>query len=531
MKRSARWVFVFLLLAACESKKEKNAFLFILSFDPLDYFSASSTDFGSGLNLDTADVINTAGDGISAIGAATITTATGTGFVLSDSTSLITTPDRLDVEAYFNLNDNTRRAFVSVASQNINSCSGAGVLASVTCSLGGFVIDIGSLLSTATDVLSLQISGINRDGDGVSSNTLSAKKYILRRVFSIASGITDAQNFVVHDNKLYFNANTDVSNSFLMSYDGSALSQVVDLGGGAVDDAFPLKSFSGQLLVSANDVGAAYTLHSLEGTTLNEIIDLNAGAGDAIGTSVEFGGDLYISIAGSGTSNIYRYDGTRFDQMTNDLVNSSLVRAAADDGVYYFLDAAVAANDGLYRLNPTAAIANRKVTDNTYDHSASEYFVLNGDLYFTAFYGGNNQTFMVDGDTVKRVASFAMTGISVYNNVAYGIIKEGGFNNLYRYTGTVFERLNPDSIRISENPVTTSILATASGVYFVRDTDPLAGNSNEFFRYQSRRFERLFSSDNVAAGSSTQRIFEYNSEIYFTAYTGAQGNLFKLEAQ
>lgn len=531
MKRWSRWVFIFLLLAACESKKEKNAFLFILSFDPLDYFSASSSDFGSGLNLDTADVINSAGDGTSSLVVTTITTASGAGFVLSDSTNLITTPDSLDTEAYVDLNDNTRQAFISVASQNINSCSGAGVLASVTCSLGGFIIDIGSLLSTATDVVSLQISGINRDGDGVSSNALSAQKYILRKVFSDASGITDAQNFIVHDDKLYFNANTDVSNSFLMSYDGSSLKQVLDLGGTAVDDAFPLKSFSEHLLVSANDVGSAYTLHSLAGTTLNEIIDLNAGAGDSIGNSVEFGGNLYVSIAGSGTSNIYRYDGTDFDQMTNDATNSSLIRTAADDGVYYFLDAAVASNDGLYRLNPNAAIANRKVTDNSYDHSASEYFVLNGDLYFTAFYGGNNQTFMVDGDTVKRVASFAMTGISVYNNVAYGIIDEGGFNNLYRYTGSVFERLNPDTIRLSETPVTTSILATASGVYFVRDPDPSAGTSNELFRYQSRRFERLFSMENIAAGASTQRIFEYNSEIYFTAYTGAQGNLYKLELQ
>lgn len=525
MKKWGRWAFVFLLLAACESKKTGNAFLFILSFDPLDYISANSSDFGSGLNLDTGDLITTATDGTSTITTTTIVATSGTGFLQSDASNMISSADSLDTESYIDLNDNTRQAFISVASQNINSCAGTGVLSAVTCSLGGFAIDIGSLLSAASDVVSLQINGISRDDDTIGSNTLTGKKYILRKVFSDASGITDAQSFVVHDEKLYFNARVSGS-SYVMSYDGAALSHVVDLDGGLADDSYPLKSFDDQLLIQANDV-TGYQLHSLSGTSLEKIIDLNSGNGDTIGDSVEFGGDLYITLAGAGTSNIYRYDGTDFDQITNNGANS-VIKAVTADGVYYHLD-----GSGLYRLNPSAATANKRVTDATYTHTNSEYFVLNGALYFTAVYGGNNQTFKVEGDTIKRVmANLAMTGISVYDNVAYGLVDEGGFFNLYRFTGTIFERLNPDSIRLSEDSLPTpKILATASGVYFVRDPNTSGGSANEVFRYQSRRFERLFSLENIAANTSTNRFFEYNDEIYFTAYTASQGNLFKLELQ
>lgn len=530
MKRWGLFVVLFVFILSCESKKEKNAFLFILSFDPLEYFTAA---LGSGLTLDTSAPLDTGAEPLPAISAATIVNASGTGFVVSDAADIITTLDQIDTEAVVNLNDSGRQAFVSVAQQNVQSCAGLGLFSNVTCSLGGFIVDIGSVLSTATGLVSLQINGVNLDGDAVSSNILEARKYILRLVSASVNGITDAQSFVEHSDKLYFNANTDATNSFLIAYDGATLNQVVNLNGPQNDDAFPIASHAGQLLFRGNDVGAAYNLYSYNGTTVNKILDLNAAAGDVIGNTASFGERLYISAAGAGTSNIYRYNGTTFDQMTNDVLNSSEIVGQADDGVYYFLNAAVSTNDGIYRLNPNAAIPNRKVTDNTFDHTNSEYFVLNGKLYFTADYGGNDQTFMVDGDAVKRVSSFAMTGISVYNNVAYGVINEGGFNNLYRYTGTLFERLNPDSVRISSQAIATPVYASSSGVYFVRDTDTGGGTANELFRYNARRIEKLLSLETaIGAGTSIRRFKEFKNEIYLSATSGAtDAGFYKLELQ
>jgi len=530
MKRWGLFVVLFVFILSCESKKEKNAFLFILSFDPLEYFTAA---LGSGLTLDTSAPLDTGAEPLPAISAATIVNASGTGFVVSDATDIITALDQIDTEAVANLNDSGRQAFVSVAQQNIQSCSGLGLFSNVTCSLGGFIVDIGSVLSTATGLVSLQVSGVNIDGDSVSSNTLEARKYILRLVSASLNGISDVQRFVEHDDKLFFNANTDASNSFLISYDGATLNQVVNLNGPQNDDAFPIASHAGQLLFLGNDVGAANNLYSYNGTTVNKILDLNAAAGDIIGGTASFGERLYISAAGAGTSNIYRYNGTTFDQMTNDALNSSEIVGAADDGVYYFLNAANPNDDGLYRLNPNAASPNRKVTNVSFDHANSEYFVLNGKFYFTADFGGNDFTYMVDGDAVKRVASFAMTGISVYNNVAYGIITEGGFNNLYRYTGTLFERLNPDSVRLSTQAITSPVYASSTGVYFVRDTDTGGGTANELFRYNARRMERLLSLETaVGAGASVRRFKEYKNEIYFSATSGATDTgFYKLELQ
>lgn len=530
MKRWGLFGLLFVFVLSCESKKEKNAFLFILSFDPLEYFT---TALGSGLTVDTSDPLDTGAAPLPAVSAATIVNASGTGFVVSAAVDIITTPDQIDTEAVANLNDSGRQAFVSVAQQNIRSCAGLGLFSNVTCSLGGFIVDIGSVLSTATGLVSLQIGGTNLDGDSVSSNALEARKYILRLVSADAGGIIGANSFVEHNDKLYFNAKIGAIESFLISYDGATLNQVVNLGGNQNVDSVPLASHSGKLLFDGNDVGNARNLYAYNGTTVNKILDLNGAAGDVIGGTASFGGSLYVSVAG-GTliSNIYRYNGTTFDQMTSDATNSSEIVGAADDGVYYFLDTGDV-NDGIYRLNPTATFPNRRVTNDSFGHEDSEYFVLNGKFYFTAEYSGNDQIFMVDGDTVKRVASFAMTNISVYNNVAYGIINEGGFNNLYRYTGTLFERLNPDSVRLSQEPFNAPVYASSTGVYFVRDPVHGGGNANELFRYNARRIERLLSLESDVFASTSIRSFkEYKNEIYFSATTVADdAKLYKLELQ
>lgn len=525
MKSWGAYFFLLILLFACESKKEKNAFLFILSFDPLDYFSTASDDFGSGLNLDSGSVITTPGDGSAAVSVASILSQDGAGLLVTDSADVVTSLTTADIEAFFNLNSNGRQAIVSVAQQNVQSCYGIGAISNVTCSLAGFAVTIGSSLFSSDGQVDLQIGGTNLDGDPVSSNTLTAKRYKLRRV-SAAAGVYDAQSFVTHNSKLYFNGNADASNSYLVSYDGTELKQVANLGGTQNDDAFPIASYGGNLILSGNDVNNAYNLYKYNGTTITKIIDLNGGSGDTIGKAVEFDGNLYVSIAGAGTSNIYRYNGTSFSQITNDAVNSSLIVAVADDGVYYLGGAA----PSLYRINPGDSVPNRRITDATFGHSGYEYFVLGGKLYFTALYGGNDQMFMVDGTDVKRVSAYAMTNISVYNDVAYGIRTESGLRHLYRYTGTDLERLNPDSITLSNEPSDTPVLATASGVYFVRDTVEGSGNVNELYRYQSRRFEKLFSLEGVAAGTTVARMYEFADEL-FLSMSGGSERLFKIELQ
>lgn len=515
---------------ACNEKKEGNAFLFILSFDPLEYFDIDSSS--SGLTVDPSGVITLAGTGQVPVDGPIANPPTPGGRLATVATNLL--PDDLDTETVVDLSDNTREAFVSVAQQNVESCAGMGAFASVTCSLSGFAIDIGDALKAATSLVSIQISGANVDGDGVASNTLYGKRYSVRRVSATNPAGTTGDRVggpMTFSDKLYFTTNTTDANSTLVVYDGTTLKQVLN-------NVVTVSPYAGaqlgtNLIVQAAPNGgpSANQLYVYNGTTGARLLSTAAGTAETIAGSAVFEDDLYMSILiGAGNYDIYSYDGTNVYRYTNDS-SHEFILGQTTKGVFYY----AATQKAIYLLDPGASEKNTRVTSTAIDFpgltGAPVSFVINDTLCFNGETDSSSQVgiFCVKDAEVIRQSNFTFSDVSVYNDIAYGI----SGTDLYKFDGTTFERLNPTAIQISSNPGPTQVLATSDGVYF---TNRSAANGNEFYRYRQRRFEKLFNfKDLPPTGQNTtaNNLFEHGGEVYFTANGGTltppSESLYKIE--
>lgn len=506
------WLFLFPLLIGCEDKKEGNSYLFLLSFDPLEYYDVDVSGGVSFINLTPAESALT---DTHAVPELTKLDPAGPGLDMPANTPPV--PDMLDTISTVDLTVNSREAFIDVVDRNMSNCSTTGIFTSVTCSLEGFVIGIGDALKTATDIVDIKITGSNIDDDGVESNTLEGKHFQLNRVSNINADTEsdDVRNLVSLGDTLYFNANTTNANSYLMAYDGIAIRRLTNFPGSLEDNSLPLTTFNDQLIIIGNISTTIEKLYRYDGTNFINFLNVNGLATDVVGTFTTFSNSFYVSVAPTaGVFNIYRYDGTNTYQMTQ-LAESALIRGATSDGVYYHRGGAI---NALYRLNAAATVPNLRVTPAGFDFTNSLFFTINDKFYFSA----TNATpgiFIAETAKVQRISDLNIRSVSVYNNIAYMVASD---SNLYKFDGTKFERLNPDSIIVSSAPAPSEILATANGVYFVHDPPPAGGNVNEMYRYKSRRFERLHTFNNAVANSTTQRMVEHDGELYFApAVTGA----------
>jgi len=544
-----RWSFLLAIpfIMSCNTSNTSGAFLDIDTLDSAELVKSNSP--GTGITPDnTAPIV----PGTASIGTTTDSSvsapASPTPYILDTSTAEEVSIGGALNPTVLDLSQDDRIAQFQVNSSYITSCEGLGVISNIECSLAGFFVDLSQVYLNATTSQSIRISGTTSQSLSVESNIYVAKLYSVKKVSNNSAPVTDdVRNLVVFGSKLYYTAldNTGTRRSYV--FDGSTVKLFSEITGGGADNMTPLIVYGGKLILNG-EVGspALNKIFTYDGTNLIQVSNIFTGLNDTIDTAfgnfVEFNSKLYFTVddpnASPSTANIYSFDGTNFQKITEfNLGSGTYIVPKSATSTYLYFTESNGTNDTLYSINPGAsAVAIKQITDSNFAMTTNTdtYFILNGALYFSGAYTGdpNPTTFKVDESLgkIERVVDptnpIRLSKVATSNNIAYGMVS-GGANPLYRFNGGEFEQISPSTCQVQDLGRSSVLDITADGLYFT-----CTPGTTGLFRYHNYKVEELIPDYTVIqSGADISNTVYFNNEYYFVVNSASDKSLYRIELQ